>query len=476
MVRTTRHPVCIRTWGPLSTYFSTDKRPAARWPPATVRARRVNDWSNWDRRYLCDPAVFARPRGTGELAAVLEKAEQNGQTVRVAGSGHSFTPLVPTSGTLISLEHMNRVLGIDTSSGLVHVEAGITIRELNAVLDRCGLAFENLGDIDGQTIAGALSTGTHGTGARLGNLPSQIRAMEMMLADGQLVTLDSNTFPDAWNAARVSLGALGIITAVTLQTVPAFRLLGVERPIPLEFMLENLDRMSTEHDHLDMYWFPYADNAFVRYNDRTDDPPTPRSEARRYFDEVVFINGGMQGFARLGRLIPALVPRLNRIETMVARPSRRVDVSHRIFTTQRLVRFTEMEYAIPREHAVEALRAVRTAIHRSQMPISFPIEVRFVAGDRALLSPGYGRDSCYIAFHVFEGMEYEAYFRMVEDIMDGFEGRPHWGKQHFQTHETLRARYPEWERFQAVRARMDPVGRFTNAEVERVIGPPPGVS
>jgi L-gulonolactone oxidase len=141
-----------------------------------------------------------------------------------------------------------------------------------------------------------------------------------------------------------------------------------------------------------------------------------------------------------------------------------------------MVRFTEMEYAIPREHAVEALRAVRVSIHRSLMPISFPIEVRFVAADDALLSPGYGRDSCYVAFHVFDGMEYEAYFRMVEDIMDGFGGRPHWGKQHFQTHETLRDRYPDWDRFQAVRARMDPIGRFTNAEVERVLGPAPGIS
>jgi L-gulonolactone oxidase len=407
---------------------------------------------------------------------VLDRAEQQGQTVRVAGSGHSFTPLVPTSGTLVSLEHMNRVLGIDTASGLVRVQAGITIRELNAVLDRCGLAFENLGDIDGQTIAGAISTGTHGTGSRLGNLPSQIREIEMMLADGQLVTLDANTFPDAWNAARVSLGALGVITEVTLHTVPAFRLLGVERQIPLDFMLENLDRMAAEHDHLDMYWFPYADNAFVRYNDRTDDPVTPRSEARRYFDQVVFINGGMQGFARMGRAFPSLVPRLNRVETMMARSTRRVDVSHRIFTSPRMVRFTEMEYAIPREQAVEALRAVRASIHRSLMPISFPIEVRFVAADDALLSPGYGRDSCYVAFHVFDGMEYEAYFRMVEDIMDGFGGRPHWGKQHFQTHETLRDRYPDWDRFQAVRARMDPIGRFTNAEVERVLGPAPGIS
>jgi FAD/FMN-containing dehydrogenase len=185
----------------------------------------------------------------------------------------------------------------------------------------------------------------------------------------------------------------------------------------------------------------------------------------------VLVNHGLQAFSRLGRRYPALIPRINRAVTRIAGSSDRVDVSHRIFVSPRLVRFTEMEYAIPRIHAAEAIRAIREGVQSRRLPINFPIEVRFVAADDALLSPAHGRDTCYIAVHVFDGMEFEPYFRMVEEIMNGFEGRPHWGKRHFQTFESLAPRYPEWERFRQVRARMDPEGRFANAELDRVLGP-----
>jgi L-gulonolactone oxidase len=406
-----------------------------------------------------------------ELVDALAFARRAGQTVRVAGSGHSFSALVPTDGTLISLEHMNRVLDVDTATGLVQVEAGITIRELNRVLDACGLAFENLGDIDQQTLAGAIATGTHGTGLLLRNLSSQIHSLELMRADGTAVKLFADTDPEAWRAARLSLGALGVITKVTLRTVPQFRLLGIERQQPLEETLHRLDELSREHDHLDLYWFPYADDAFLRLGDRTDLPITQRSGAQRYFEDVLLVNHALSGISRVGRRFPSQIPRLNRVVTRLAGSSRRIDRSHEIFVSPRLVRFTEMEYAIPREHGVDAIRAVREGITTMGLPINFPIEVRFVAGDDAMLSPAYGRDTCYIAVHVFDRMEFESYFRMVEEIMDGFDGRPHWGKRHRQTATTLRERYPEWERFQAVRSRFDPKGLFTNAEIERVLGP-----
>jgi L-gulonolactone oxidase len=442
-----------------------DMRPAARWPPASA------GWRNWDRRQRCQPAQFERPAHLEELAAVLDRAHRRGQGVRVAGSGHSFTALVPTEGTLISLEQMNRVLDVDSASGLVTVEAGITLGQLNRVLDACGLAFENLGDIDSQTIAGATATGTHGTGRLLRNLSSQIHSLELMRADGTAVTLHADNDPDAWLAARVSLGALGVVTKVTLRTVPAFRLLGVERPMPLDEALERLDELSAEHDHVDLYWFPYARDAFVRLGDRTELPVTPRSAARRYFDEILLVNHALHGISMLGRRFPGWIPRLNRLETRLAGSSERVDRSHRIFVSPRLVRFTEMEYAIPRERGGAAIRALRARIASARLPINFPVEVRFVAGDDALLSPAHGRDTCYIAVHVFDGMEFEPYFAMAEEIMDGFGGRPHWGKRHNQTASTLRERYPEWDRFQSVRARFDPAGVFTNAEVERVLGP-----
>ncbi len=428
-------------------------------------------WRNWDGRQQFIPAAFAQPASTGELAGALEAAAVAGRHVRVTGSGHSFTALVPTDGTLISLERMNRVLDVDPSSGLVRVEGGITIRELNAALDPHGLALENLGDIDVQTVAGATATGTHGTGGGLRNISSQIRAIELMRADGTVVTLDAEHDPDAFRAARVSLGALGVVTAVTLQAVPAFRLRGVDGPASLVETLEALPELVTAHDHFEMYWFPYCDNALLRRNDRTDEPVTERSAARAYLEDIVLVNRALLGFSLVGRRFPRTIPRMNRIITRVAGSSRRVDRSHRIFVSPRLVRFTEMEYAIPRQHAADAIRAIGEMVESRRLPVSFPIEVRFVAPDDALLSPAGGRETCYIAVHMFDQMEFEPYFRAVEEIMDRFDGRPHWGKRHFQTAETLAPRYPEWARFAAVRAQLDPEGRFRNPEIDRVLGP-----
>jgi L-gulono-1,4-lactone dehydrogenase len=430
----------------------------------------AGSWSNWDGRQECTPASFERPATVSELSGVLERAQRAGRRVRVAGAGHSFTGLVVTDGTLISLECMNRVLDVDSAGGLVRVQAGMTLGALNAELERRGLALENLGDIDRQTLGGATATGTHGTGARLRNLSGPVRSIELMLADGSMLTVDAESDPDAWRAARVSLGALGVVTAMTLEVVPAFRLRGVDGPQPLDEALARLDEHVAGHDHFELYWFPYSELALLRRNDRTLQAPTRRSAARAYLEDIVLVNHGLQAFSLLGRRFPTLIPRLNRVVTRVAGSSERVDASHRIFVSPRRVRFTEMEYAIPRDRAGDAVRAVREAIEGHHLPVSFPIEVRFGAGDDALLSPAYGRDTCYIAVHVFDAMEYEPYFRLVEELMDGFDGRPHWGKRHFQTARTLAPRYPEWDRFQAVRSRLDPSGRFANAELERVLG------
>ena len=438
---------------------------------STPSRQDLNGWRNWDGRQHCFPHVIERPQNILELRGALDRARAAGRKVRVAGSGHSFTGLVVTDGSLVSMERMNRVLEVDPSSGVVRVEAGITIGELNRQLDRHGLAFENLGDIDKQTLAGATATGTHGTGSRLRNLSSQLLAVELMRADGTVVALDELGDPDGWRAARVSLGALGVVTSLTLQTVPAYRLHGVDGPAPLEQTLEQLDQLPEQHDHFEMYWFPYSETALLRRNDRTAREVSERSRARAYLEDIVLVNHGLGAFSRLGRRYPVLIPALNRLVTRIAGSSDRVDLSHRIFVSPRLVRFTEMEYAIPRIHGPEAIRAIRQGLRARRLPINFPVEVRFVAADDALLSPAHARDTCYVAVHAFDQMEYEPYFRMVEEIMDGFGGRPHWGKRHFQTAASLAPRYPEWERFQQVRARMDPEGLFANAELERVLGP-----
>lgn len=430
-----------------------------------------NSWRNWAGDQSCTPAEVLRPRSVAEVAQAVERASANRWTVRVAGAGHSFTDAVLTNGMLLSLDRMNRVLDVDRSSGLVRVEAGITLHELSPKLEAHGLAVENLGDIDVQSVAGAISTGTHGTGARLRNIPSGIRSVQLVRGDGTTLECSADDDPDAWRAARVSIGALGVITEVTLQAVPAFTLRGVDGQEPLETTLDRLDELADGNDHFEFFAFPHSPLALTRRNNRVDLPPAPPSRLSSYVTDILLTNHVFGLLCRTGRRFPGQIPRINRLVSRLAGSRIRVDASYRIFANPRRVRFTEMEYAIPRTHGAAAVRAVFQTIAEHAFDVPFPIEVRFVRGDDAFLSPANGRDTCYIAVHMFEVMAWEPYFRAVEEIMNGFDGRPHWGKRHFQTPETLRARYPQWDSFAAVRARLDPDGRFANRYVQRVLGP-----
>jgi L-gulono-1,4-lactone dehydrogenase len=461
------------------------------------------EWHNWAGDQRCSPAAVERPGSIQEIAAALERAAARDHCVRVVGSGHSFSDIALTDGRLLQLDRMARVLDVDRASGLVRVQAGISIAELNLRLAEHGLAMENLGDIDVQSLAGAISTATHGTGATLRNISSQVAALTLVLADGSTLECSAEDDPEVFRAARVGLGALGVVAEVTLRCVPAFRLRGVDGQAPLEQTLERFDELSLANDHFEFYVFPHAHTALTRTNNRTDEPPRPRGRAAAYANDVLLTNHAFELFCRLGRRLPSQIPRINRLVTRVAGTSRRLDRSDRIFTSPRLVRFTEMEYALPREHTVEAVRRVLALVAgtgsgprpgrgggpwsgrpggpRSGRPggggshpnlaVPFPIEVRTVAADDALISTAAGRDSGFVAVHMYKGMAWEPYFRAVEAIMDELHGRPHWGKRHFQTAATLRPRYPDWDRFQAVRHRLDPGGRFANAYVERVLGP-----
>jgi FAD-linked oxidoreductase len=406
-----------------------------------------------------------------EIAAALDRAAAAGQRVRVAGSGHSFTDVACTDGRLLSLGRMARVLDVDRASGLVRVEGGIAIHALSAALGAHGLALENLGDVDVQTIAGAISTATHGTGARLRNISAQVEELELVVADGTTLTCSArDADPTTYLAARVSIGSLGVIAAVTLRCVPAFTLRGVDRPAPLGETLDRLEELGEANDHFELFAFPHCSTALTRTNNRVDEAPRPRSPMSAYAQDVLLTNHAFHAFCLAGRAMPRFIPQLNRAVTRLAGTSVRVDRSDRIFASPRLVRFTEMEYALPRERTAEAVRRVMELIPRRGFHVPFPIEVRLVAPDDALLSPAHGRPSGYVAVHMFKGMAWEPYFRAVEAVMDEYGGRPHWGKRHFQTAETLRPRYPRWDDFQAVRARLDPDDRFANGYAERVLG------
>ena len=427
-------------------------------------------WRNWAGTQACVPVAIERPKSAREVAAAVRRAAEAGRVVRAAGAGHSFSPCVPTEGTLVDLGRLDRILDADAASGLVKVEAGITLAALNRGLQERGLALPNVGDIDAQRLAGALATGTHGTGARLPNLSAQVEGLELVDGRGERRTLTARD-GDLLRAARVGLGSLGIVTAVTLRCVPAFRLLGVDETLPLEDVLGSLDERVDGHDHFEFWTFPHSPLALTRTNDRTDAPVDAPAAARAWLHDVLLDNHALALLLRTGRRFPRAIPRLNRLTAAAASGRRRVDWSHRIFASPRLVRFDEMEYAIPREHAADAVRGARAILERH--PVNFPVELRFVAADDAPLSPSHDRDTAYVAVHVFQGMDGEAPFREVERLMSGWGGRPHWGKRSYLSARELRSRYPAWDRFAAARAELDPDGRFENAWVRRVLGRAP---
>jgi FAD-linked oxidoreductase len=438
------------------------------------RHERAAQWRNWTGDQRCTPAARERPRSEQELSEALVRAGARGSRVRAVGSGHSFSEIAVSEDTLLSLEQMAGVLDVDSTSGLVRVQGGITINALSRQLDEHGLAMENLGDIDVQSIAGAISTATHGTGARLGNISSQVAALKLVLADGSTLECDEQREPEVFRAARVGLGALGVVAEVTLRCVPAFTLRGIDEPAPLAQTLERFEQLALGNDHFEFFVFPYADTALTRTNNHTDDPARPRGRVAAYANDVLLTNHAFGAFCRIARRLPGAIPQINRLVTRLAGRSERVERSASIFASPRLVRFTEMEYALPRERTPEAVRRVMEMVESRGLAVPFPIEVRAAASDDAFLSTAAGRETGYVAVHMFAGMQWRDYFERVEAIMSELGGRPHWGKRHFLTAATLRGRYPDWDRFQAVRARLDPAGMFTNAWTDRVLGPVAG--
>ncbi len=430
-------------------------------------------WKNWAGNQVCAPVSIRQPSSEHELVGIVKEAASAGPRVKVVGAGHSFTAIACTDGILIDLAHYGRVLAHDADAGTVTVEAGITLHRLCDELDRRGLALENMGDIAYQSIAGATSTATHGTGLRFGNISSRIVGMRLIAGDGSIVDCSATERPDVFEVARVGLGALGILSTITLQCVPAFRVHAIEEAMRVDDVIADLDAHAAENDHFEFYWVPHTGWALTKRNRRTQEPARPRGRIAEWRDDIVLPNLAFGAMCRIGRRKPSWIPKLAK-----AIPSTGVidyiDRSDKVFTSPRLVHFYEMEYAVPREVLGEALNRVRALVDQLGIPLSFPVEVRVVAPDDIPLSTAFGRETGYIAVHVYQGTPYDAYFQGVEAIMDSYGGRPHWGKMHFQRAETLAPRYPRWDAFQSVRAELDPESRFANQYLDRVLGPVSG--
>lgn len=427
-------------------------------------------WKNWAENQQCAPASVHTPSTEAELAEIVRGAAESEQRVKVVGAGHSFTAIALTDGRLIDMSRYQGIVETDVTTGRVTVQAGTKLHRLNEELDRRGFAMPNLGDIDRQSISGAISTATHGTARDLGGIARDVVGMRLIAGDGSIVECSAEQNPDIFKAARVGLGALGVISTVTLQTVPAFNLHAREAPMNVDDLLANLEEHLEGNDHFEFFWVPGTKWALTKFNNRTEKAGPTRSAIRQFRDDILFGNVAFGALARIGRIQPSLIPRVAKALPN-AGATEYVDKSYRVFCSPRWIHFYEMEYCVPIEAAKEALNRVRDYVARSGLILSFPVEMRFTVGDDIPLSTTSGRRSCYIAVHVYQHTHYQQYFEAVEDIMDDYGGRPHWGKLHFQTAESLAPRYPEWDAFQAARRKLDPDGRFSNAYLDRVIGP-----
>ena len=429
-------------------------------------------WRNWARNQTATPARVLTPHDTGEVVAAVQAAAADGLTVKAAGTGHSFTGAAATDGVLLRPDLMRQVRSVSVPHRLVTVDFGMPMADLNESLTALGLALTNMGDIDVQTVAGATATGTHGTGRDSAGISPQIAGLELVTADGSVRTCSATEDPDLFAAARVGLGALGVITAVTFAVEPAFLLRAVEQPMRWDEVLADLDGLSTRNEHFEFYWFPHTEHCLTKQNNRTDGPPRPLSRLRWWWDDEFVANTVFGAYTRLARRLPAVTQRGNRLSGVLLSPREYIDASHRVFTSPRRVRFIESEYALPRESLPDVLRELRRAIERSDWRISFPIEVRFAPADDLWLSTAHGRPTAYVAIHQFVGSRgLDDYFPTAERIFCAAGGRPHWGKLHTRGPEYLAASYPHYADFVALRDRLDPDRRFANPYLTRILGP-----
>lgn len=426
---------------------------------------------NWARNQACTPTSVERPASTAEVATTIRRASGSGSRVKAIGAGHSFTGVAMTAGTMISLDRLTGIVDVDRERQRVTVRAGTTLRALGDELAAVGLAMPNLGDINVQTVAGAVGTATHGTGVELGNLATTVVGLELVDGRGRVVRCDESTDADLLGVARVGVGALGVVTELTLQCVPAFDLHAHETIETLEDLLADIPGLAASADHAEFYWFPGSDMCQVKRNRRTDEARRPPSKLAYFRDKYVAENAAFGLACRVGRRFPSIVPRIAGTIAGLAGERDLIDRSDRVFASPRHVRFVEMEYGIPLEHLGEAVARVRDLTSQMTYPTLFPIEVRMSAADDIALSTGFGRTNGWIAVHQYRGAPYEHYLHGVEAIMNEYEGRPHWGKMHFQSSSTLRTRYPLWDDFMSVRARLDPDGTFRNEYLDRVLGP-----
>lgn len=436
---------------------------------------RTQEWSNWAGSERATPAAIATPHSEDELVALVNAQVAAGGHVKVVGGSHSFTPIAApdlNDTLLVSLDGIQGITHLDVVTGEVSILGGTRLWTLADALEPYGLALPNMGDIDQQSLAGALSTGTHGTGLGFTGYSGMLTSLRLLLVSGQVVTVSRERDPELFQAARVGLGAMGIILEAILTCVPSFDLAASEHPESLEGMLTSFVERSRKHDHLEFFWFQHTDVVSTKVNTRlpVGGQRTPVNVVKHLVDDEILGNGGHRALCELGRLLPRTVPGLNRFASSVMGDRDYVDRSDRVFVSPRRTRFREMEYAVALDDAEEVLREVVRVVNAYPDGITFPIEVRTAAADDTWLGTASGRDSAYIALHRFIKDDHRPYFAAVEPIFKAAGGRPHWGKLHTLAAQDLERLYPHYPDAVRVRDRVDPTGVLANRYVDSMLG------
>jgi FAD-linked oxidoreductase len=425
-------------------------------------------WRNWSGAVRFKPQTFAKPASIAELQNLVGSVSARNGQIRVVGSGHSFTPLVQTPDTLVSLDNMSGIERIEGHIG--RIMAGTQLRPLGIELAKRGFGMTNLGDINKQALAGAVSTGTHGTGMTLGSISTQVRGMDLVLASGDAIHCSATENAEIFDAARVSVGALGVIAALDIELQPAYRLKLIKRAMDLDDCLAQATDLARLYRHFEFYWIPHTRRTLVKLMDWTAEPESARGMTTAA--ELVIENGAFGLASRIARMNPNWAPGIARFIGDVTKSDESTMVAdcHRAFSTARLVRFQEMEYELPAENGPDALRELAEHVKRKEVLVHFPVEYRYVAADDIWLSPFYQRDSVAISVHQYVGMAHQEYFAAAEAIFRNHGGRPHWGKMHNLAARELAEMYPRWNDFQRVRKQLDPRGLFSNALLRRWFG------
>ena len=427
-------------------------------------------WTNWARNQSSIPHNIFKPRSEAEITDIVSLGVAKRLKVRPIGNGHSFSAIGLTDGFLVSMEAMNRIISIDKEKLHVTVGAGITISDLNKELHKIGFALPNLGDIDSQSLAGAIATATHGTGIGYNSISSAIIGIRIVTGDGSVIDISESKNSGLLGPAKVSLGALGIITEVTLQCVPAFNLKILEFTAKLPEIISRFRYEELNADFVEFFWFPHTDLAEIKICNKTPCANTRANRLSTFMTDEVIRNFGFSLLNQFWLQFPGSVNRtVNSLIKESVRPER-IDASHKVFCSKRRVKFLEMEYSIPRENLFDAFGKVQRVIEEHSFPVTFPVEVRTLNSDNIPLSMASERKTGFIAVHLYNRADSKDLFTKIENIMDQFSGRPHWGKLHSLESTKLAKLYPRWTEFAETREALDPDGHFTNPYLERVLG------